>query len=102
MTTTTQASSRTRPYTGAEYLESLRDGVAHEDRPLICPKLLAQQGLRELAIDSFLCGRRGLFAMKVLPVKLTQNSSYGIPSNVAMFFRSVPSGWRRSSRGRNR
>src|SRR6188472_3887073 len=26
MTTTTQASSRTRPYTGAEYLESLRDG----------------------------------------------------------------------------
>src|SRR5689334_4070277 len=26
MTTTTQAASRTRPYTGAEYLESLRDG----------------------------------------------------------------------------
>ena len=26
MTTTTQASSRTRPYTGAEYLESIRDG----------------------------------------------------------------------------
>jgi 4-hydroxyphenylacetate 3-monooxygenase len=26
LTTTTQASSRTRPYTGAEYLESLRDG----------------------------------------------------------------------------
>ena len=68
-------------------LESLRDGVAHEERPLICPKLLAQQGLRELAIDSFLCGRRGLFAMKVLPVKPDRELVVRNPQHVAMFFR---------------